>query len=82
MQIDPPLPAWHFCPLWTGRGEGRVEQRIMKKAFFRFYEELNDFLPAPIRKREFPYEFDGRPAVKHVIESIGEDVPVTNLDVG
>ena len=51
----------------------------MKKAFFRFYEELNDFLPAPIRKREFPYEFDGRPAVKHVIESIG--VPHTEIDL-
>lgn len=51
----------------------------MKSAFFRFYGELNDFLPAKRRRQTFTYEFDGRPAVKHVIESIG--VPHTEIDL-
>ncbi len=48
-------------------------------AEFRFYEELNDFLPAPKRKRAFMARFDGTPAVKDVIESLG--VPHTEIDV-
>jgi uncharacterized protein with PIN domain len=48
-------------------------------AEFRFYEELNDFLPAPKRKRAFMGSFDGTPAVKDVIESLG--VPHTEIDV-
>lgn len=51
----------------------------MKNAFFRFYAELNDFLPERRRAREFSYEFDHRPTVKHVIESIG--VPHTEIDL-
>jgi uncharacterized protein len=51
----------------------------MKSAFFRFYAELNDFLPKRKRVREFSYDFDGRPTVKHVIESIG--VPHTEIDL-
>lgn len=48
-------------------------------AYFRFYEELNDFLPASQRKREFPYSFQGSPSVKHVIESIGVPHPEVDL---
>jgi len=48
-------------------------------AEFRFYEELNDFLPAAKRKRAFIGTFDGTPAVKDVIESLG--VPHTEIDV-
>ncbi|MDX9788582.1 MAG: Mut7-C RNAse domain-containing protein [Desulfobacterales bacterium] len=51
----------------------------MKTAFFRFYEALNDFLPQKRRNREFSCDFDGRPTVKHLIESIG--VPHTEIDV-
>ena len=43
----------------------------MRIAYFRFYEELNDFLPAGKRKRLFPYEFSGNPSVKDAIGSIG-----------
>ena len=43
----------------------------MSIAYFRFYEELNDFLPAGKRKRLFPYEFSGNPSVKDAIGSIG-----------
>lgn len=48
-------------------------------ATFRFYEELNDFLPLERRKREFPHEFNGKPSVKDTIESIG--VPHTEVDL-
>jgi uncharacterized protein with PIN domain len=50
-----------------------------KTAEFRFYEELNDLLPAERRKRTFLYDFCGEPAVKDVIEAIG--VPHTEVDL-
>jgi uncharacterized protein with PIN domain len=49
------------------------------EAEFRFYEELNDFLPEGQRKRAFTRAFDGTPGVKDVIESIG--VPHTEIDL-
>lgn len=48
-------------------------------AWFRFYEELNDFLPADKRKITFPYKLSGSPSVKYVIEAIG--VPHTEVDL-
>jgi|WetSurMetagenome_2_1015567.scaffolds.fasta_scaffold15356_3 uncharacterized protein len=51
----------------------------MKAVKFRFYEELNDFLPEKRRKVSFEYSFDGNPAVKDVIESFG--VPHTEVDL-
>lgn len=51
----------------------------MKKARFRFYEELNDFLPVEHRKITFPYHFNGRPSVKDAIEAIG--VPHVEVDL-
>ena len=50
-----------------------------KTAEFRFYEELNDVLPAERRKRSFVYAFCGGPAIKDVIEAIG--VPHTEVDL-
>lgn len=52
---------------------------IMKRASFRFYEELNDFFPAQLRKRLFYYEFRGTPAIKDSIEAMG--VPHTEIDL-
>lgn len=46
---------------------------------FRFYEELNDFLPPPHRKRAFRHDFDGTPSVKDRIEALG--VPHTEVDL-
>ena len=40
-------------------------------ATFRFYEELNDFLPPEKRKRDFEYRFNDSPSVKDAIESLG-----------
>jgi uncharacterized protein with PIN domain/sulfur carrier protein ThiS len=43
----------------------------MGKAEFRFYAELNDFLPPELRGRTVPYEFAGQPTVKDAIEALG-----------
>jgi uncharacterized protein with PIN domain len=43
----------------------------MKQATFRFYEELNDFLPKKRRKISFTHSFVGNPSIKDVIESLG-----------
>jgi uncharacterized protein with PIN domain len=50
-----------------------------KTAQFRFYEELNDFLPAEKNKITFAYGFDGTPAVKDAIEALG--VPHTEIEL-
>ncbi len=49
------------------------------KVTFRFYEELNDFLPKDRRKRPFVTTVNGNPAVKDVIESL--NVPHTEIDL-
>ncbi len=51
----------------------------MVEATFRFYAELNDFLPEERRQREFTYEFSGSPAVKDAIEALG--VPHVEVDL-
>lgn len=45
----------------------------------RFYAELNDFLPPARRGRAIRRRFDGTPAVKDTIESLG--VPHTEVDL-
>ena len=49
------------------------------RATFRFYAELNDFLPLERRQKEFTYEVRGTPAVKDAIEALG--VPHTEIDL-
>jgi hypothetical protein len=51
----------------------------MPKATFRFYEELNDFLPAEKRKRDFSVSFRQASAVKDVTQSLG--VPVDHIEL-
>ncbi len=51
----------------------------MSEAQFRFYEELNDFLPESRRKRDFLYVFTGAPAIKDAIEALG--VPHVEVDL-
>jgi len=46
-------------------------------AQFRFYEELNDFLPNSKRRETFFYYFNGNPAIKDPIEALG--VPHTEV---
>ncbi len=52
---------------------------VIRKAFFRFYEELNDHLPERWKKIKFPFEFKGKPSVKNTIQAIG--VPQIEVDL-
>ena len=49
------------------------------RAQFRFYEELNDFLPETQQYSTIERAFDQHPSVKDMIESIG--VPHTEIDL-
>lgn len=49
------------------------------KVHFRFYEELNDFLPPARRKITFVHRFTNNASVKDMIESLG--VPHTEVDL-
>jgi len=51
----------------------------MKKVYFRFYEELNDFLPEERKKKRFEHNYIDRTSVKDLIESLG--VPHTEVDL-
>ncbi len=51
----------------------------MNTAYFRFYEELNDFLPPGKRKKQFPYSFNDTPAVKDSLEALG--IPHVEVDL-
>ena len=51
----------------------------MFKATFRFYEELNDYLPEKIRKKELTYPLEKPTPVKKLIESIS--VPSEEVDL-
>lgn len=51
----------------------------MPDATFRFYAELNDFLPAEWRQKSFRHYFDFHASIKHIIESLG--VPHTEVDL-
>jgi uncharacterized protein with PIN domain len=48
-------------------------------AYFRFYAELNEFLPRPQRYQTQHVSFKGRQSVKHLIESSG--IPHTEVDL-
>ena len=51
----------------------------MARAWFRFYEELNDFLPPSRRKRDLELEFRAPAPVRHCIETLG--VPHTEVEL-
>ena len=51
----------------------------MKIAYFRFYEELNDFLPKEKSKLRIEHNFRDRTSVKDMIESLG--VPHSEIDL-
>ncbi|MBA7577999.1 hypothetical protein ES708_19855 [subsurface metagenome] len=50
-----------------------------KKVWFRFYEELNDFLPKNRKKVRFQIECEQKQSVKDAIESLG--IPHTEIDL-
>lgn len=51
----------------------------MHTAYFRFYEELNDFLLPEQRKQTLSYSFRDRPGIKDSIEAFG--VPHTEVEL-
>ena len=51
----------------------------MSQLHFRFYSELNDFLPQSLRQVRFPHDFSGNVTVKHLVESL--NVPHTEIDL-
>ncbi len=51
----------------------------MATASFRFYEELNDFLPPARRKVEFEHHFHRRASIKDMIEALGVPHPEVEL---
>ena len=51
----------------------------MPKGTFRFYEELNDFLPKHRRKTDFEATLKGKRSIKDMIEALG--VPHTEIDL-
>lgn len=57
----------------------RPDREFEHAAEFRFYEELNDFLPPEQRKKTVPYRFDGHPGIKDPIEALG--VPHVEVDL-
>lgn len=48
-------------------------------AKFRFYAELNDYLPENRVKQTFEKEFDPQESIKHIVESMG--IPHTEVDL-
>lgn len=63
-----------------GVNESATNHEALSRAcIFRFYEELNDFMPVHQRKNAFEYTFTGTPSVKNCIEAIG--VPHTEVDL-
>ena len=51
----------------------------MHYANFRFYEELNDYLPVKIRKTEFTHFFEKPLSIRETITSIG--IPPEEVDL-
>ncbi|MFW6259435.1 MAG: Mut7-C RNAse domain-containing protein, partial [Tangfeifania sp.] len=64
---------------WDGENRDINHSPVLRKSVFRFYEELNEHLPEPVRKTEFTYEFTGRPSVKNSIHAIG--IPHSEVDL-
>lgn len=62
-----------------GRRGADPHGKPVHAAEFRFYAELNDFLPPGRRQRAFEHRFTGSPSVKDTIEALG--VPHTEVDV-
>jgi uncharacterized protein len=52
---------------------------VIRKAFFRFYEELNDHLPGKWKKQRFQFDFRGKPSIRNTIQAIG--VPQSEVDM-
>ncbi len=61
------------------RKAGKVSIEIVRQAVFRFYGELNDFLPPERRQRAFLHRFELSAPVKDMIEGLGVPHPEVDL---
>ncbi|MEZ5525145.1 MAG: Mut7-C RNAse domain-containing protein [Pseudomonadales bacterium] len=61
------------------RIQAGLHSPIKRHAQFRFYQELNDFLPGTKRGKNFDYVFSGKPSVKDAIEAMGVPHPEVDL---
>jgi len=52
---------------------------IKHSAQFRFFNELNDFLPQKFKNTEFKYQFINKPSIKDTIQAIG--IPHIEVDL-
>ncbi|MBN1598064.1 MAG: Mut7-C ubiquitin/RNAse domain-containing protein [Bacteroidales bacterium] len=52
---------------------------IRKSAYFRFYAELNDFIPGSRKQRSFKHSFKTPVTVRELLESFG--VPLSEVDL-
>jgi uncharacterized protein with PIN domain len=59
--------------------DGFEAKKLVNQVSFRFYAELNDFLPSHRKQVIFSHAFDGQPSVKDAIEALG--VPHTEVDL-
>jgi hypothetical protein len=78
---DTPFDDAHYYFIELEANSMSAEQRdlLIHTAFFRFFEELNDYLPEERCKKSFPHEFIGNPSIKDTVEAIG--VPHTEIDL-
>ena len=51
----------------------------MLKATFRFYEELNDYLPEEVRKADLTHSFAPPASIQHAITSL--HIPCEEIDL-
>lgn len=52
---------------------------VLVQATFRFYEELNDFLPSEFRRHDFEFACPPDAPVRHIVETLG--VPHTEIEL-
>jgi uncharacterized protein len=57
----------------------QMDHEYPKTAKFRFYEELNDFLPFDKKGNSFSYHFNGAPRIRDVMKAAG--VPHADVDL-
>lgn len=64
-----------------GKIAGYISEKwvIVNRATWRFYSELNDFLPIDQRQKDIPCSFNEGQSVKHLIESLGVPHPEVDL---
>lgn len=77
--VKPGTGNMSSSPTSAAPGQNEKPGPATASARMRFYEELNDFLPAARRKTGFEHTFRRRASIKDMIESLG--VPHTEVEL-